>query len=148
MELLGEDADALPSPIEPEAVTAAMISELERKYISASPEVKARVSKTIERGPIGNLVKHANGFRCQLCEALGLDALGFKKRSGEAYVEAHHVMPVATREIGSLSASNIITACANHHRQCHYGDVIVVINETHFEFTVDGRKVSVPRFAT
>ncbi len=122
-----------------------MIAEIEKKYLNASPEVKTRISKTIERGPIGALVKRANRFRCQLCEALGLEAVGFKK-NGEPYVEAHHVMPVAKKEIGSLAASNIITVCANHHRQAHYGDIEVVIGERGFDLVVDGKLVQVPRF--
>lgn len=121
------------------------LAEVEAKYRSACPEVKERVSRTIERGPVGALVKKANGFRCQICEALGQDPLGFRKPSGEPYVEAHHVMPVSRGEVGSLAASNILTACANHHRQLHYGGVEVRIAPLTFEVTLDGRTLTVPR---
>ncbi|MFC5066549.1 EVE domain-containing protein [Flaviflagellibacter deserti] len=143
--LLNEDAEELPSPTTPPVDTPDKLAELEQRYMNASPEVKTRVSKGIERGPIGAAVKRANGYRCQLCEGLGLNSIGFKKRNGEPYVEAHHVMPVSKRQIGSLSATNVVTLCANHHREVHYGDVSVTINAEDFEFSIQGTIVRVPR---
>lgn len=134
-------AAAVPIP----AVTPEQLADIEAKYRSASPEAKERVSRTIERGPVGALVKKANGYRCQVCEALGLDPIGFRKSSGEPYVEAHHVMPVSRGEIGSLAASNILTACPNHHRQLHFGQVEVCITPLTFEITLDGQRLSVRR---
>lgn len=52
--------------------------------MNASPEVKVRVSKGIERGPVGNLVKKTNGFKCQVCEALGRNAESTRDRVLEA----------------------------------------------------------------
>ena len=104
----------------------------------ASPEVKERVSRTIERGPAGNAVKKALGFKCQLCSALEHAAVGFVKKNGEPYVEAHHVMPVSALQIGSLAASNIMVLCANHHRQIHYGNVCVVVAPETFDLEIDG----------
>ena len=146
-ELLGENIDALPAPADPLAITAAKLSELERWYISASPEVRKRVSNAIERGPIGVLVKKANGYKCQLCAALGRDPFGFKKPDGEHYVEAHHVMPVSKKQVGSLTASNIMTVCPNHHRQLHYGGVEVVITATAFELVIEGQAIKIARLA-
>ena len=68
------------------------------------------------------------------------------KASGEYYVEAHHVMPVSKREVGSLSASNIVCLCANHHRQVHYGGVTVSIGEKSFAFVIDGVTIEIPRY--
>jgi predicted restriction endonuclease len=107
--------------------------------------VKERLARSIERGSVGKYVKALNGYKCQLCEALGREPLGFKKRDGQHYIEAHHVMPVSERQIGSLSASNILTACANHHRQMHYGEVNVEITERHFEITVEGVLLRISR---
>ncbi len=56
------------------------LNELERKYFHACPEVKRVLSRKIERGPIGALVKRNNQFRCQLCEAMGMEPIGFKKQ--------------------------------------------------------------------
>jgi len=54
-------------------------------------------------------------------------------------------MPVAQPQIGSLSASNIMTLCANHHREMHYGRVDVVITEKSFNLTIGGKTLRVPR---
>jgi hypothetical protein len=71
--------------------------------------------------------------------------IGFIKKNGEPYVEAHHVMPVSKKEVGSLSASNVMTVCANHHRQLHYGGIDVTITETAFEFVVAETLVTIPK---
>lgn len=145
MELLGEELGDLPSLSDKTEVTPDKLAAMEEKYLHASPEVKARLSKTVERGCIGALVKQATGFKCQLCETLGLPPMGFLKKNGEHYVEAHHVMPVSKREIGSLAASNVMTLCANHHRQMHYGGIDVVISATTFDFVIEGTPVKIAR---
>ncbi len=105
-----------------------------------------RLSKYIERGSVGNRVKKALGFSCQVCAALGQHSLGFKKRNGEHYAEAHHVMPVSELQVGSLAASNIMVVCANHHRQMHYGGIDVQVSATAFEFTLDDAPLKISRF--
>jgi predicted HNH restriction endonuclease len=144
MALLGEDLDEL-APSSNENPVAEQLASLEQKYINASPEVKVRVSKGIERGPVGNLVKKTNGFKCQVCEAVGTNPIGFLKMNGEPYIEAHHVMPVSTKEVGSLSASNVMTVCANHHRQLHYGGVEVRISDKTFELQIGGLPLKIQR---
>jgi predicted restriction endonuclease len=121
------------------------IATLERKFIHASPEVKQRLSRYIERGRVGSQVKRALGFKCQICEALGRQPLGFLKTNGEPYVEAHHVMPVSERQVGSLAVSNIMVVCANHHRQMHYGGINVEIGESTFDFTIEERMLNIRR---
>lgn len=145
LNMLGDKVEALPPPDTEHDLPADKLAEMEKKYLNASPEVKERLARSIERGPAGRLVKQANGYKCKLCEALGRDPLGFKKRNGQHYVEAHHVMPVSERQIGSLAASNILTACANHHRQVHYGEVTVEITSDHFEISVEGELLKIPR---
>lgn len=146
LESLDEDRDAIAAEVaKNETITPDRLAELESKFLNASPEVRTRVSKGIERGPVGFEVKRLNGFRCQLCEVLGRDPIGFKKRNGDPYVEAHHVMPVHRKEIGSLSAANIVTLCANHHREVHYGDVDVGIGNETFTFMIEGTRVTIPR---
>jgi predicted HNH restriction endonuclease len=114
------------------------IAALEERYRSADTKVKTKVSTFIERGTIGEKVKKANGYKCQICEALGLDPVGFRKRNGDTYIEAHHVQQVSTRGAGVLAPSNIMTLCANHHRQMHFGRVSVVPEEDGFEVDLDG----------
>lgn len=121
------------------------VAELERQALDQTPEGKQKTSIAIERGPIGSAVKKATSHKCQICEALGLPPHGFKKRNGIPYVEAHHVIPVFERQIGSLAASNILTLCANHHRQMHYGSVSIEIGEKVFEIAIDGQQITLER---
>ncbi len=144
LDLLNYDVADLPSQ-DSEAMGGSKLAALEAKYLRANPEVKERVSKTIERGPVGSLLKKATGFKCQLCVALGLPSTGFLKPNGEPYVEAHHVMPVAKKEVGSLAASNVMILCANHHRQMHYGGIVVFINDKTFDFALEGTAISITR---
>ena len=72
---------------------------------------------------------------------MGVDVVGFVTRKRHPYVEAHHVMPVARGEVGSLALSNIMTVCANHHRQLHYGEVKVMIAPASFEVEIDGVEI-------
>lgn len=123
------------------------VAELERKALQEAPREKLKTGLQIERGPIGVAVKKLNGYRCQVCAALGLEPHAFRKKDGTPYVEAHHVMPVSERQVGSLSASNVMTLCANHHRQLHYGDVSVEILATTFEIRLGEKTISVPRLS-
>ncbi|UFH98692.1 HNH endonuclease signature motif containing protein [Bacillus toyonensis] len=120
------------------------ISELENKYAEAVPEVKERVSKYIERGTIAQQYKRKTGFKCQICDALGFNPYSFKKTNGEYYVETHHVIPVSGLQAGSLSTNNLITVCANHHRQLHYGNVKLLENtHNNFVFEIETEKIEV-----
>ena len=112
--------------------------EAERRALGQTPETKQKTTYAIKRDPVGNSVKKATGHKCQLCEALGQPPHGFKKRNGLPYLEAHHVIPVSELQIGSLAASNIVTLCANHHRQMHYGNVSVEIQDKVFEILIEG----------
>jgi hypothetical protein len=120
------------------------IEQLEERYKNSVPEVKERVSKYIERGTIAQIYKQQLDFKCQICEALGLPPHSFKKKNGEYYVEVHHVIPVSQLKEGSLSTNNLITVCANHHRQLHYGNVDLIENTSeYFLFIIDDYKVKI-----
>jgi len=147
IELLGEYPDDLPAGLMQRDLTANKLADLEKKYLFASPEVKARLSRTVERGAVGSVLKRLMAFKCQLCAALGSNSLGFLKPNGENYVEAHHVMPVSKGQIGTLGASNIMILCANHHRQMHYGNVEVIIRDSTFEIGIDRKHVTIRRAA-
>ncbi|TCN21084.1 HNH endonuclease [Mesobacillus foraminis] len=122
------------------------IAKLEKEYFDAVPVVKERVSKYIERGSIAQEYKRRTGFKCQVCEALGLNPYSFKKPNGEYYIETHHVIPVSELQAGSLSVDNLITVCANHHRQLHYGDVQLIENtDDKFAFSIDNRRLEVKK---
>lgn len=139
-----------PAQLEPSArpdADAMKLAAQERELLGKAPEVRERVSKSIERGPIGQRLKRLNGYSCQICEVTGNGPGSFLKCNGERYVEAHHVTPVSEKEIGSLAAANIIILCANHHRQLHYGDVTLDRTESSFELLIEGEVISIKRFA-
>ncbi|GAB3533098.1 hypothetical protein GCM10027443_17910 [Pontibacter brevis] len=126
------------------ADTVEGIAELEKNMKKAKPEVKQRISSYIERGAIANKVKKLTNYRCLVCEAMGFNPYSFKKPNGEHYVETHHVEPVSTLKKGVLSVNNLITVCANHHRQLHYGNSKVVEHTPiNFKFSIDGSIVTV-----
>ena len=143
VELLGLDFDDLGTEFS--KINSDDLSSIEDRYANAAPSVTERISRYIERGPIGSEVKKATNYKCQICQSLGMPAKGFRKRSGVYYVEAHHVVPIAGLVSGSLSARNVITVCANHHRQLHYGNVSVQDCCDTFEFEIDERRISVPK---
>ncbi|KDM68268.1 EVE domain-containing protein [Acidiphilium sp. JA12-A1] len=142
--LMGVRSDELPEAGDASGL-ARVLQDIEDKYKDALPEVKERQSRSIERGPVGAKVKKFNAFKCQVCDALGRNPHAFKKPNGEPYVEAHHVMPVANLERGSLNAANIMTVCANHHRQLHFGGIDVSTTDSHFKLELDGKQLSIPK---
>jgi len=126
------------------ANTVKDIAKLEKKMKGQRPEVKQRISNFIERGAISNKVKKLNNYQCSLCEALGVPTNSFVKTNGEMYIETHHVEPVSTVKSGVLSITNLMTVCANHHRQLHYGNVNLIENgDKRFIFAVDGVKLTI-----
>jgi hypothetical protein len=143
LRLLGEDEETLVDWVGKTIPTD--LDKAEEEYAHASPEAKEVLSRRIERGDIGEHVKKANGYRCQICAALGRDPVGFLKRDNTPYIEAHHVVPVASLEKGVLAASNVIAVCANHHRQLHYGNVSVRIENAAFAISINGKYLRIPK---
>ncbi len=120
------------------------VNELENKMKNQPPEIKQRISSYIERGTIANKVKKITGYKCLICEALDLPPLSFKKSNGDYYIETHHVEQVSTLKKGVLSITNLMTVCANHHRQLHYGQSeIIAQTEQYFTFKLDDRTIQV-----
>ena len=93
----------------------------EKKYVNETPQVKERLSKYIERGGIAKAIKKHYDYECLICKALSLPSKGFLKRNKEPYIETHHFFPVSDLKQGSLGVNNLMTLCANHHREIHYG---------------------------
>lgn len=120
------------------------IEKLERKMRNQPPEIKQRISSFIERGAISNKVKKLTNYKCLVCEAMGENPYSFEKTNGINYVETHHVEPVSTLKKGVLGIGNLITVCANHHRQLHYGNSeLINENETEFEFRIDDKRLKI-----
>ncbi len=122
------------------------IDKLEKKMKKQSPELKQRISSFIERGSIANKVKKLTNYKCLVCEALGQNPHSFIKTNGDYYIETHHVEPVSTLKVGVLSISNLMTVCANHHRQLHYGNSTILENtEKHFKLTIDAETITIKK---
>ncbi len=127
-----------------QADTLKGIKELEEKIMDLTPIRKERISSFIERGAIARKIKIFNQYKCLVCEALGIDPHGFKKENGQFYIETHHIIPVSNLEKGSLSVANLITVCANHHRQFHYGNVEILTNDILiFKALMDGTEINI-----
>lgn len=130
----------------PTVNSSAKLQEIEQKYSNATPQVKTKVSQYIERGSIGEQIKALNNYQCQVCQATGQYPFSFKKTNGTHYIESHHVYPVSSRKEGVLGASNIISVCANHHRQIHYGNVkLLDDSEDFFVFEMDNERVEIQK---
>jgi hypothetical protein len=119
---------------------------VEAHAANLTPKAQQRISRYIERGATGAAVKAKRGNLCQVCDALGARPLAFVKRSGEGFSEAHHVMPVAKLEPGSLGAQNIMVLCPNHHRQAHHGWFEIVSEDAKgWIVRVDGTILSIAK---
>jgi 5-methylcytosine-specific restriction enzyme A len=128
------------------ADTLTDILKLEKKMLNLKPRVRERISIFIERGSIASKIKTITGFKCLICEKMGQNPLSFKKTNGEYYVETHHVEPVANLKKGSLGVANLLTLCANHHRQMHYGNVQTLENTDEcFKFLFDNKELIVKK---
>lgn len=149
-DLEGEDEPIEREPIVPELTIDDAKNEyvenlldiinLDEKYRNATPEVKETLSKRIERGSFSNKFKQIAGNKCMICERMDRSPYSFNKPNGDYYIEVHHVIPVSELLEGSLSSANLITVCANHHRQLHYGKCYVQeINDKKFVFNIDNR---------
>ena len=116
------------------------IDKLEEAMKDLTPEQKEKVSIFIERGLIAQKIKKITNFKCLICEAKGMNSLGFQKLNGDFYIETHHVEPISLLKTGSLSVANLLTVCANHHRQIHYGKVELLENTNdYFKFNFDDK---------
>lgn len=115
-------------------------------YEGASPRTTERLRKSIERGSVGEQVKKKAGHQCQICEAIGMVPRTFRTNAGRDYVEAHHVVPVSSGQAGTLSPANVISVCASHHRELHYGKIASASDlGTAFRIVVEGGTAIVPK---
>lgn len=92
------------------------IEDLEQDEIgNDSPKYKELVALVYERDSRvrRSVLKRARGR----CEYKG--CASFLSRRGEPYLEAHHVISLASA--GKDRPSNVIALCANHHREAHFG---------------------------
>lgn len=125
------------------------IDEIERiikKYQNLTPRKKEIISTKIERGEISQAIKKIYNYECLICKELNQNPIGFKKKNGIPYIETHHFFPVSNLQKGSLGIGNLMTVCANHHRQLHYGNVeILASNDNVFELKIDNKNLTIKK---
>ncbi|MBD3385491.1 HNH endonuclease, partial [candidate division KSB1 bacterium] len=94
-------------------------SELERsiKIEIDIPQKFNVISAQYVRNPyISEYVKRKSNGICQDCKQ---PAPFLNRRTGEPYLETHHLIPLS--EGGKDNLDNVIALCPNCHRKRHYG---------------------------
>jgi predicted HNH restriction endonuclease len=111
------------SQIEQESDALSVLELLNQQYDSASPQKQDKlVQRYLDRGvAVTNALKSLLGAKCQVC-----NWVGFKKKNGESFIEAHHIVQLSEGKEGSLCTDNVILLCPNCHKEVHYGDEFVV----------------------
>lgn len=90
---------------------------------SDSPGTVTGIVTSYARDPkVRDAVKRRAGGRCEYCGELGFISL-----NGERYLECHHIIALARD--GKDRMTNVIALCANDHRQAHFGDQRVALEE-------------------
>jgi len=95
-----------------------VLTSLNNLYANISPKERAKkVQSHLDRGSaVTKALKSLLGAKCQIC-----GWVGFEKKNGESFIEAHHIIQLSERKVGSLCTENIILLCPNCHREVHYG---------------------------
>lgn len=103
------------------------IQTLNRKYQNYAPMKRDKVvSAHLDRGKtVTEALKKLLGAKCQIC-----NWIGFEKRDGDRYIEAHHLKQLALSQVDSLCSDNIILVCPNCHREIHNGSKVVELNDS------------------
>jgi len=114
-------AEAAPRPktkqqiLEEEILSTAGVTRLAREGETALVQGRIRAKiEYVRSTTIKELVLAERGRSCQLC------GFTFRTQHGIDYAEAHHI--IAVSQGGPDHGDNILTVCANHHRQLHYAD--------------------------
>jgi predicted HNH restriction endonuclease len=124
--------------LESESDAITILEKLNSHYSGLLPKERAKIiQKYIDRGSaVTKALKTLLGAKCQICEWPG-----FTKRSGEEFIEAHHIVQLSEKKEGSLCTENIILVCPNCHREIHYGDTMEVLdNGDNFEISLSAHK--------
>ncbi len=96
------------------------IKTLKNKAIQVNPKPQ-QIQQSILTYPRNNTLKNYVKRRSNYsCEMPNCNYQGFKKESGEPYIEVHHVIPLS--EGGEDSINNTVALCPNCHRALHYAN--------------------------
>ena len=104
------------------------INDIEQDGIgNTDPEYRKRMAGSYVRDSRvrNDVLARANGA-CEFC-----GETGFPKMDGMAYLETHHVISLS--EQGADTVTNVIALCANHHRQAHFGEIWISLQNKFLE---------------
>lgn len=90
--------------------------ELKRRALAArgKPAKRPSLTEQFSRRPeVAEYVKTASNGRCDLCQC----EAPFKTKSGEPYLECHHIKPLSIG--GHDTVENAVALCPNCHRKMH-----------------------------
>ena len=79
---------------------------------------------------VRDYVVHRASGRCEYCREQG-----FLMANGSRYIEAHHILGLGAN--GPDTVANVIGLCPGHHREAHFGEKALSLNEA-FKTIVDG----------
>ena len=95
-------------------------TETEETQLTAIEKKQVRLHYRIERNSsISKKVKKAKGYKCEACSFEFSSKYG---ELGDEFVEAHHLTPIATLEIGKIELNLIndfAVLCSNCHKMIH-----------------------------
>ena len=90
--------------------------ELSKKQLRQPCKIETTASVYLRNPYLAELVKRQAQGICQDCKK---SAPFVSKKTGEPYLEVHHIIPLA--EDGPDSRENVLALCPNCHRKRHYG---------------------------
>jgi hypothetical protein len=119
-----------------------VLQELNQRYLEATPAKRSTVAnRYLDRGTaVVGVLKRLLGAQCQIC-----GVQGFATRSGQDYVEAHHLIEVSRLLAGSLCSDNVILVCPTCHRKLHHAPVTYEATEKTVAIRFTDRSATIPR---
>lgn len=136
---VGEVASLLEQGID----AIAVLEELNKRYKDLPPKERAKkIQKHIDRGTaVTKALKSLIGAQCQIC-----GWSGFEKKSGEKFIEAHHIVQLSEGTKGSLCTENVILVCPNCHREIHYGKSLSISDDGEcFEISLADKRTKIKK---
>lgn len=104
---------------QPSTIFNSVIDDIDQSdFGNDDPEYRKRMAGSYVRDARvrEQVLKRANGF-CEECDQPGFRT---KTKSGQPYLETHHV--IALSEQGRDRPHNVIALCATDHRRAHYAE--------------------------
>ena len=125
------------------------LKNLNTKFRSLAPkERNQKLQIYLDRGSaVTKSLKAILGAKCQICGWKGFQKRGVKAvKSGDCFIEAHHLTQVSEKSTGSLCTDNILLVCPNCHREIHYGNTMSLkVSTTSIKITLSDKVANIPK---